>query len=416
MYVDGTTENTLRSDSRTRFRHESGNDRHLVGHTPHTIGADIMITPRIPNLSRTAGIVLTFVAVTATGCGTHDDRAALPTAAIAQTELDTLIADGVPGAVALTTNDHDQLTVVSGLANVDTRTAITSTDRYRIGSMTKPFTAAVVMQLVDEGTLTLDDTVEQWLPGAISNGAEITVRQLLGHTSGIPDYSDDDATVLQPYLDGDFGYVWTPNELVAIADAHGPLTPPGTEYRYSNTNYLVVGLIIEAATNRTLGDEMNTRIIQPLGLRDTTFPTTADVPSAMARGYLLGNGDPLDVTDVYPYEWAAGNLISTPADVTTFYKALVDGDLVPAALVAEMKPALNGASYAPGLGLDARQFECGVGYGFDGAIAGYRTIGYVLDNGRSVVVMANSLTMDDSVADLVADEQFDRIVTTLACP
>ena len=186
----------------------------------------------------------TVVGLLAAGCAAEDEiqrEANKEEARLLQPELDALVRAGVPGAVLVVDDPQaDPMTVVAGVADIESQRPIEAEDRFRIGSLTKSYVAAVVLQLAEEGKLALDDSVEKWLPGLLPNGEEITVRQLLGHRSGLFEY-EEDPRVLQPYLKGDFGYVWQPEQLIAIANDHKPTAPPGTKVVYSNTNYTVVG-------------------------------------------------------------------------------------------------------------------------------------------------------------------------------
>jgi D-alanyl-D-alanine carboxypeptidase len=138
-------------------------------------------------------------------------------------------------------------------------------DRFRIGSVTKTYVATVALQLVAERRLTLMDTVARWLPGLVPNGEHITIRELLNHSSGIPEF-DQDPRVLKPYLSGHLAYHWTPRALVKIAVSHRARFAPGTRYSYSNTNYLLVGMVIEAVTGESLSRELEQRLFRPLHL------------------------------------------------------------------------------------------------------------------------------------------------------
>ena len=130
--------------------------------------------------------------------------------------------------------------IASGLGNVDEQTPMRPGDRFRIASHTKTYVATVVLQLVSEGKLRLDDTVEQWLPGLVPNGDEITIRQLLNMTQRLFDY-EQDPRVFAPYINGDLGYHWAPLELVQVAVSHEPLFEPGAMQSYSNTGYILAG-------------------------------------------------------------------------------------------------------------------------------------------------------------------------------
>jgi len=364
-----------------------------------------------------AAVVAVASAALGAGCSSASQAATpkpVANRAAMQTELDTLVDLGVPGVVVMVSEDGESVTMTAGVSDLETGTAMEAGATFRIASMTKPYTATVVLQLVDEGILGLDDTVEQWLPGIVANSDEITIRELLHHTSGVGEYFDDPA-VLQPYLEGDFEHVWTPEQLVEIGDAVGAASAPGTEWSYSNTNYAIVGLVVEAATGHSLSEEMQTRIFDKLGLEHTTFAESTTLDANMAHGYLLGGDAPLDVTGVYPFPWGAGNIVSDAADATTFSSALLAGDLLSKGTMVEMLPTSDDDSMY-GLGLMAWKLPCGIAYGHDGGFAGYSTRSLVLEGGRQVVILANSITIDDQLSsDPASGAQYETIVEDAIC-
>jgi D-alanyl-D-alanine carboxypeptidase len=259
--------------------------------------------------------------------------------------LDQVVAAGAPGAAALVRDGHGVRQAASGLADLRTGRPMRPGLNYRVASVTKPLVATVVLQLVAEGRLSLSDTVERWLPGILPYGDQVSIRQLLNHTSGVPEYLLVPLLELYGSRQGRFRS-WTPRELVALVADQPPLFPPGTTYSYSNTNYVLAGLIVEAATGRTLGQELKRRIIRPLGLHDTYFPINRpDIPGRNAHGYSLPLGDQgpvldgplLDFTVYNPsLAWAAGNLVSDLGDLARFFRALLGGRLLPPGLLAEM--------------------------------------------------------------------------------
>ena len=212
----------------------------------------------------------------------------------------------------------------SGYGNLAPRTRMRVTDRFRIGSETKMFVSTVVLQLVGEGKLSLDDTVERRLPGLIPNGNDITVRQLLNHTSGLYDYAEDKAFLAQ--LDNR-RKVWAPRQLIALGTAHKPAFPPGAKWGYSNTGYIALGLMVEDATGNTLGAELRERIIEPLRLRGTSFDTRPQIAGRYAHGYSrLRKPRLYDASFVEPsLFWAAGAIVSTVDDLARFHDALLRG-------------------------------------------------------------------------------------------
>jgi len=269
---------------------------------------------------------------------------------------------------------------------------MSATDRFRIASITKTFVATVVLQLVAEGKLRLDDPVGRWLPRVVPNGGAITIRELLDHTSGLFNYFGDTtfvrAVIARP------GRIWPPRRLVAIAASHPPLFPPGAGWSYSNTNYIVLGLVVEAVTGATVDQELQQRLFQPLGLTATSFPTGTRIEGAHADGYigfatLPGLRSLVDTAPVSPsLAWAAGAIVSTGDDVTGFYAALLGGRLLPPYLLAAMKTPARGAPY--GLGLLRADTPCGPAYGHEGDLLGYRSFVYARPNGtRVALIMAN---------------------------
>lgn len=272
---------------------------------------------------------------------------------------------------------------------------------FRVGSITKTFVATVVLQLAAEGGLGLDDSVEQWLPGLVPNGRAITLRQLLNHTSGIYNYTEDEA--LFRSLVRDPLRVLTPEELVAVATRHGPRFAPGTDWSYSNTGYIVLGLVIEKATASPLEEQLRQRIFEPLGLARTSLPGAAALPPPAAHGYLPpGNGlvatrggKPVDVTAWSPtWAWAAGALVSTAGDLARFYGALLGGELLQPEQLREMRTAVAGPGY--GLGLAVDRLQCGPALGHTGGVPGYTSIAYGSEDGsRQAIVLVNTTPQSD---------------------
>ena len=316
--------------------------------------------------------------------------AALPSAqartSAARPSLRPLVAAGAPGTILLTRH---------GGATSERAARLRPGDSFRIGSLTKTYVAAVVLQLAGERRLSLDDPVTKYLPGIVPRADEITIRELLGHTSGLPDF-DGLPAVLQPYLDGDLGYVWAPRDLIALATAQPPTAAPGAAFAYSNTNYLVAGLIVEAVTGRPLGDVLRDRIFRPLHLRHSALALRGTSPRPSAHGYSVPPGAArLDVTALTPYSWAAGAIVSTAVDVATFYRALLAGRVVPPALLKAMLgtvPDPNGDLPGQRYGLGIARFptKCGVAWGHNGDTPGY--VVYALssrEGGRQAVLLVN---------------------------
>ena len=350
-----------------------------------------------------AATVLASLLLGPTAAGAATQALPTPTSDRAQltAAMDGFVRAGVPGIIVRVQDpDLAAFRSAAGVSDLATGAALRPSAQFRIGSVTKTFVSTVVLQLVGEGRLALDEPVARWLPGLLANGNRITVRQLLNHTSGLPNYSDDPelfAGIMQ-------NRIWNPRELIALAERHPLLFAPGTAYGYSNTNYIVAGLLIEAVTNRSLGEELDRRIFAPLQLRHTSFPaTTGRLTGYYLHGYLspepipTPNGPRLDVTGYNPsHAWAAGAIVSNAGDLSRFYRALLAGRLLSPILLREMKktvaedPTDPQRTFSYGLGLERVSDACGANWGHAGAIYGYSSMAYWNERtGRTVVIASN---------------------------
>jgi D-alanyl-D-alanine carboxypeptidase len=331
--------------------------------------------------------------------------------------------DGGPGALIQLRDRRGSSALTSGVANVTTRAPMRADSRFRIGSMTKMFVATTVLQLVAERRVVLDAPVERYLPGVVrgndNDGRIITVRQLLQHTSGIPDYLEflsPQEILKDPLAHHDM------RDLVNVALAHPRTFKPGDGWRYSNTGYLLAGMLIEKVTGHTWGGEIRRRIIKPLGLRQTYVPVDSSaIPGPHPRGYARpGQNAPLiDVTAINPsVAGPSGAMISSGADLNRFLGALVRGRLLRPAQLREMmrtRPTSNpdhpnGRAY--GLGLESNPLPCGGLYwGHGGDIFGYQTLGGATVDGRQANVMVN---LDPGGTD-AQDEDIKSAVQTALC-
>jgi len=315
--------------------------------------------------------------------------------------LDEVVAAGSPGALALVVDGSATTRSARGFANRATGAPLRASARFRAGSITKTFVAVVVLQLVSEGSLELDDRVERWLPGLVV--PDITVRQLLSHTSGLSDYVDDRAIVSGPDLD--------PATLTQRALARDPIAAPGQRYAYSSTNYLLLGLLVESVTGEDLARELTTRIFRPLDLRRTSFEP--GVVHLAARGYLrrqhdgIVYGDPVDtVGGSAAWVWSAGAVVSDADDLVSFMLALASGHLVPRPVLDEMVP-----TQGYGLGLNAFPTSCGTAVGHTGNVEGYVSVLVARPAaGRVVVIMANMFPLSPE-----ADETIHRLLDEAVC-
>jgi D-alanyl-D-alanine carboxypeptidase len=353
-------------------------------------------------IALTAGLAAGTLAVPSESAPGVEARPAQPVDDSAlRPALDELVASGAPGAVVLVRDGDRTVRLASGFANVARRTPMRVTDRFRIGSVTKTFVATVVLQLVRDGELRLSDSVEHWLPGLVPNGTSITVRELLNHTSGLAEYSNQEllAKVMRNPRKP-----WTPAQLIATATAQKPVFAPGTHWSYSNTGYVLAGLIVEKATGNSLATEIRRRILRPLDLRATTFDSSPRIAGHSARGYaLIGKPPAKDVSLVTPtWAGAAGAMVSTADDVARFERALLRGRLLPANLLSAMETTVAmgppGESY--GLGLwktrsmalsPTFRLPCGTAWGHNGDFPGYLTNAFASRDGRrQMIVLVNS--------------------------
>ncbi|WP_242903378.1 serine hydrolase domain-containing protein [Actinomadura terrae] len=318
-----------------------------------------------------------------------------------QRDLDALVALGDTGAQTRTVApDGTQRTARSGVSDISRPRPVSTRGHFRMGSTTKTFTATVVLQLVAEGTLSLEDTAEKWLPGVVqgsdNDGRTITIRHLLQHTSGI-----DDVDYPQPQTAEEFERTrfrpTPPERIVANAMRHRRLFEPGKGWSYANTGYVILGMIIEKATGDPWYREVENRVFKPLDLRESSWPgRSPELPRPHATAYKrFEPGGPLvDVTRTVNVD-ASGGLVTTTADLNTFFRALIGGRLLPKAQLKEMQHTVNtdesvqrvfpGATY--GLGIMNIPLKCGGSYWSNsGSDPGWGNDNGVTEDGRRSVV------------------------------
>jgi D-alanyl-D-alanine carboxypeptidase len=340
-----------------------------------------------------------------------------------QSRLNDVVAAGTVGALAEVRDPQGVWQGAGGVVELGTTRAVPVDGRVRVGSITKTFTATVVLQLVGEGRLRLGETVESRLPGVVPDGHRITVRHLLNHTSGLADYVSTLPMPPQPEFLENRWRTWTPAELVQRAVADQPTSDrpePGDVYAYSNTNYLLLGQIIEKVTGLSYGREIQRRIIQPLRLRGTAVPgTSSEIRGPHPHGYLPtqrdGRMELLDYTRMNPSVFgAAGEMISTATDLNRFFAALLGGRLLPHHLLTEMKtPGVEGGSY--GLGLAWRDTTCGIrAYGNDGGTLAYQSWSFSTEDRRHQVTVALTPNFRGEYAVVFA--AVDALLDKALCP
>ncbi|MFQ6392473.1 serine hydrolase domain-containing protein [Nocardia sp. KC 131] len=313
-----------------------------------------------------------------------------------QAEIDRMVESGVAGAIATVTENGETVVLTSGVTDRETRAPIPAAppQQTRIGSISKTFLASVVLQLVAEDKIRLDEPIDTYLPGLLVgdgvDGRAITVRQILRHQSGLPELTDDPQ--VDEYRAALEHRTMTPEQEIALALRLPAAFAPGTQWKYTNTNYIVAGMLVERVTGARYADELNRRILQPLALEDTYLPGTGelDIRGPHPKGYATIDGVVTDVTRIEPsVPWAAGAMVSTGVDLNRFYSELLAGRVVPAAQLVEMRASvptgqqLEGMDY--GLGLGSTRLPCGAEYfGHSGGISGYRTVSGATPEGRAI--------------------------------
>jgi D-alanyl-D-alanine carboxypeptidase len=321
------------------------------------------------------------------------------------------------GGVAVVRAGADIARSSAGYSDLDTRAGFSPRTHVRAASITKPFVAATILQLVAEGKVDLDAPIDTYLPGRIrGNGIDastITVRQLLRHQSGLPEYFDADTRPPTEPV--------TADQLLDAALTRRPQFAPGSAVKYTNTNYVIAGLIIEKVTGHPAADEINRRIIAPLGLPDTYFPALGDtgLRTPFANGYQMIGGNRKDAT-VFNASAAgmAGSLISTNEDTSAFITALLDGRVVPAAQLREMMDTVDwtdaGPGFRYGLGLTSIDLDCGVKvWAHGGDIDGYHSL-VVKAYGSPALSM--TFTQDLPETDSLADDPRAEVLNAVYCP
>lgn len=330
---------------------------------------------------------------------------------------DAVARDDLPGGVATIRNGSAVTTVSAGYADPAAEAPFGPDTRVRIASITKTFVAAAVLQLVGEGLVDLDAPVEIYLPGLLHgagiDGNAITVRHLLRHQSGLPEYFDDTTEPPDRPVPA--------REFVAQALTRRGVPPGGPVPVYTNTNYFVAGLILEAVTGRPAAEEITRRIIVPLGLTHTYFPAPGDTGLAapMARGYEVVDGSRTDVTAAEPSGYyMAGALVSTGGDAAAFMAALLDGRVVGPAELTQMIDTvawpLHGPQFRYGLGLASIDLDCGVRvWGHGGDLPGYHSIAVAAPGGPAV---AATFTQATPGATSLANDPRLAVLDAVFCP
>ncbi|MEU3061650.1 serine hydrolase domain-containing protein [Streptomyces subrutilus] len=355
---------------------------------------------------------------------------------------------GVPGAVVLLQTPQGTYRALVGTSELGRAEPPDPGDHFRIASNTKTMTSALIMLLVQDGSVRLTDPVSRYVAG-VPNGAKITIADLLTMRSGLYNYTD--APELAAALDADPGRAWTPQDVLDIAYRRPPDAAPGTSYAYDNTNYVLLGLVAEKAGGRPLAEQFRDRLFAPLGIDDTFLPDIHDrsLPAPFAHGYMYGGSSyalvdkpyppaivegartgtlrPVDRTRQNPsYATAAGGVVSTARSMATWIRALVTGKVLNAATQQqwlrsprrEDPAAPDGQKY--GYGIAYQRFAPNAAmYYHGGELPGFNSfIGHDPDSDVTLVVWTNLTVSPDGRATAIAllPTVLNQVYTGLALP
>lgn len=358
----------------------------------------------------TAAVVLCAVGVAGAGAEAQENqdvysRAGLPTkdpdAALDQA-LEKLVAmtGGPPGVIVVVQRDQYREVHSFGVANLKSETPPRFEDHMRLASTSKAFSGAAALSLVGDGVLSLDDTIGEHLPGLPDAWSGVTLRQLLNHTSGLPDFSQSQD--FQETLTTSLTQARPPEELLAFVEDEPLNFEPGSQYNYSNSDNVTVGLMVEAATGQTYEEQLKEQVFGPLGLEKTSLPRGANLGEPFIHGYDNDPSEqpPEDLSETFAagWAWAAGGMVSTPADLNTFVRSYVGGELFDAPTRSQQLQVIEGADSEPpgpgknsaGLGIFRYETECGTVWGHTGNTLGYTQFMAASPEGsRSVTVSVN---------------------------
>ncbi|MGK5685100.1 serine hydrolase domain-containing protein [Actinoplanes sp. URMC 104] len=348
-----------------------------------------------------------------------------------QAAVEELHGYGITGVQGLTDVDGRVTTARAGVASLATGAPVPAGGYFRMGSNTKTFVSVVLLQLVGEGRLSLDDSVERWLPGVVTgngnDGRKITVRELMQHTSGMADYTDG-----LPLLASADGFQahrfdhYDAGGLVALAMRTPPLFAPGTSWSYSNTNYVLAGMIVGRVTGHSWALEVHDRILAPLHLDHTYVPDDEPAlrdPHADSYTQAEAGGPLVDTTLYNPTAAdAAGAMITTLADLARFWQALQGGRLLAPAQMAQMHetvPESGPAQVFPGarygLGITSIPDSCGGYWAHAGGELGWTTLNGVSPDGKRVVVLSMSSQLADQAKEQSMRQLAQKLIDDTLC-
>jgi len=331
-----------------------------------------------------------------------------------QNALDDLVTTpgGPPGVIVTLGRGHRLDVLTAGVADLASGRRPEAGDAMRVASVAKAFSAATALRLVSRGALSLDDTVGSRRADLPRAWKSVTLRQLLGHTSGIPDFSQEKdfgadlvASLLVPPL---------PRDLLAYVEDEPLLFTPGTEYRYSNSDNIVAALMIESATGRSYADVLHAAVLRPVGQTVTGLPVGPELPEPYIHGYDVSEQPLEDVSTLFAagWTWASGGVVSTPGDLARFMGANVRGTFTDRRTQAEQFRFRPGSSEPPGpgtnsagLGLFRYETHCGTVYGHTGNTAGFTQFAAATRDGRQTV----TVSINGQITPTTAPDRFPEL-------
>ncbi|HMQ69078.1 MAG TPA: serine hydrolase domain-containing protein [Ignavibacteria bacterium] len=328
----------------------------------------------------------------------------------------------IPGAIiGIWTGDEQLLLMSPGVSDITTDKPLTPDDKMRIGSITKTFTGTVLLQLAGEGKIKLSDKLSQYFPD-YPNGDNITIEMLGNMKSGLFNYTEDEEFVKN--MMADLTKAYTPEELIEISLKHEPYFPPGTSMHYSNTNTILLGLIIEKLTGNSLESEIQNRILTPLEMKNTSFAVDSYFPEPHGHGYLLADslsGMLKDVTILNPsWGWAAGAMISDLNDIKKYAKKLATGELITKDMqeqritwgISAVSESIPWKGMLMGYGFAISYFGGAIGH--NGGIPGYNSfMGYIPKWDMTIIIFANMQDNKDEIgpADYIAGKIIQYVMS-----
>jgi len=330
---------------------------------------------------------------------------------------------GPPGAIVVVQRGSRLRVFRAGVANVRTGRPMQPWKHMRIASTAKAYSGGVALSLVDRGLLSLDDTIAELLPWAPDAWGEVTLGQALHHTSGIPDFSMSQAFL--DHLLANLDDPVKPRQLLGFVADEDLEFDPGTEYRYSNSDNVVVALLAAKVTGHRYQRVLRDEVLRPLRLRGTSLPSGVEMPRPYIRGYDVDDqGDPEDVSEVFAagYAWASGGIVSTPFEQNRFIRAYVGRELFDRETQAQQFDFIPGGSSEPpgpgrnaaGLAIFRYRTRCGTVFGHTGNTAGYTQFFAASRNGRrSVVVAVNRQTTPTTEPEVF--RELRRVYTLAVC-